>query len=162
MDLDKDGSDDREFVRDLIRLNGGTIDAEDTKDGKQVGQLTLNTRYLIQGDPPDDDAAQKAWTKLQADARRMGVRIISISKFLDQVGWKNQKQTLRFGSRGNANDVPAEQPDGGRQPSPTGSVMSGFKPRRPLGSRGLGGIKSDTPPARSLSPQQSNKSAYGQ
>ncbi|HVX14320.1 MAG TPA: hypothetical protein VHC22_24250 [Pirellulales bacterium] len=155
MDLDNDGQDDRDMVRDLIRLNGGTIDAEDLPDGKQKGELNLHTRYLIYGDPPDD-VAEKAYTKLRGDAQKMGVRLLSVSKFLDQVGWKNQKQTIRFGRRGNANDVPADQPDGGRQPSPTGSVMSGFRPRRPLGSRGLGGIKSDTPATPAT-----KKSAYG-
>jgi hypothetical protein len=149
IDLDKDGSDDRELVRDLIRLNGGSIDAEDVISGpdagKQIGQLNLNTRYLIMGEAPKDSQVHsKAYTKMINDARHMGVREISVSKFLDQVGWKNPKDTLVYGRRGNANDVPVQPPDGGR-PQATGDVTSAYRVRRPLGSRGLHGIRSQGP-----------------
>ncbi|HWB10625.1 MAG TPA: hypothetical protein VG826_15450 [Pirellulales bacterium] len=142
IDIDNDGVDDRALVRDLIRLNGGRVDAEDTPEGKQVGELNLNTRYLIEGNPPDDTVASKAYTKLQRDARDIGVRLIGVNKFLDQVGWKDQKQTILFGRRGNANEVPAEQPDGGRQPA-TGNVAGAYKVRRPPGKRGLKGVQSE-------------------
>jgi hypothetical protein len=156
IDIDGDGVDDREMVRDLVKLNGARIDAEDSPDGKQVGELNINTRYLVLGEPPQGkDVLDKAYTKLQRDATRMGVRLISVGKFLDQVGWKNQKQTLRFGRRGNAEDVPATQPDGGRQQA-TGSVSGAFKVRRPYGSRGLGGIPSES----KVPQQQKKKSAY--
>ena len=155
IDLENDGVDDREMVRDLVRLNGGRIDAEDTPEGKQVGELTINTRYLVLGVAPDDaEIAKKAYTKLLTDARRLGVREISVSKFLDQVGWKNQKQTLVFGRRGNANDVPPSQPDGGR-PRSTGQVGGQFQIRRPQGKRGIGGIDSE-----GTAPKQPRKSAY--
>ncbi|OYV83049.1 MAG: hypothetical protein B7Z73_16485 [Planctomycetia bacterium 21-64-5] len=98
IDLDNDGSDDREMVKDLIHMSGGTVDAEDAPDGKQLGKITQNTRYIIQGQAPDDsNVLGKAYTKLQKDALQVGVRLISVPKFLDQVGWKNQKQTLVFG-----------------------------------------------------------------
>lgn len=154
IDLDKDGIDDREMVRDLIRMSGGHVDAEDTKEGKQVGQLSINTRYLIEGQPPVGEAAEKAYTKMQKDALEMGVRLIPVAKFLDMVGWKNQKQTLLFGKRGNANDVPPEQRDGGPRQS-TGSVGGMFKVRRPFGRRGLSGIDSEG------SAPSKPKSAYG-
>lgn len=159
IDLDGDGSDDRDMVRDLVRMNGGRVDAEDVLSGpdagKQIGELTINTRYLVYGQPPDDsEITKKAYTKLLRDSREMGVRTISISKFLDQVGWKNQRQTLKFGRRGNANDVPPTLPDGGRPPS-LGDVGGGFKIRRPPGRRGIGGVQSE-----GAAPQQ-KKSAYG-
>src|SRR6185437_12263166 len=82
IDIDKDGTDDREMVRDLVRLNGGRVDAEDTPDGKQVGELNINTRYLVYGEQPQSkDVLEKAYTKLQRDATRMGVRLISVGKF---------------------------------------------------------------------------------
>jgi hypothetical protein len=141
IDIDNDGVDDRALIRDLIRLNGGRIDAEDTEDGKQVGDVNLTTRYLIQGNPPEDSVASKAYTKLQRDAEHMGVRLINVNDFLDQVGWKDLKQTILFGRRGNVNQVPPEQPDGGRQPA-TGAVAGAYKVRRPPGKRGLKGIDS--------------------
>ena len=153
IDLDNDGSDDREMVRDLIRLAGGRVDAEDTPDGKQIGKLSINTRYLIEGEPPAANA-EKAYTKMQFDARQIGVRLIPVPKFLDMVGWKNQKQTLLFGRRGNANDVPPDQRDGGPGVS-TGTVSGAFKIRRPYGRRGLSGIDSE-----GTAPQKP-RSAYG-
>jgi hypothetical protein len=142
IDVNNDGVDDRPMVRDLIRLNGGRIDTEDTDDGKQIGALKLSTRYLILGEPPEDsEVAKKAYTKLQGDARAMGVRDLSVNKFLDQVGWKDQKRTINFGRSGNANQVPADAPDGGRQPS-TGAVAGAYKIRRPPGKRGVKGIDS--------------------
>ncbi|HEV3340743.1 MAG TPA: hypothetical protein VG125_10320 [Pirellulales bacterium] len=143
IDIDGDGVDDRPMVRDLIRMNGGRIDAEDTQDGKQVGELNLNTRYVILGQPPDEsEVAKKAYTKLQRDARAMGVRDLSVNKFLDQVGWKDQNRTINFGRRGNANQVPPEQRDGGPQQAPGAAVAGAYKFRRPPGSRGLKGMNS--------------------
>lgn len=153
IDLDQDGVDDREMVRDLIRMSGGHVDAEDTKDGKQVGELNINTRYLVEGEPPVGDLGSKAYTKMLNDAGQLGVRKIPVARFLDMVGWKNQKQTLLFGRRGNANDVPPERRDGGSRQS-NGVVAGGFKIRRPFGRRGLGGVD-----AEGTAPKP--KSAYG-
>ena len=48
MDVDQDGRDDRELVRNLITRNGGKIDAEDV-NGEIQGTMTVNTRYIIIG-----------------------------------------------------------------------------------------------------------------
>lgn len=137
-DLDGDGEDDREMIRDLIRMAGGRIDAEVTQQGKQTGNVTVNTRYLIKGTPPDDKTAlEGAFTNIQKEAERLGVRVLTVDKFLDHVGWKNPRQTLKFGRRGNAEDVPPEQPDGGRRTAP-GKVSDVFRSRRPPGRSGSG------------------------
>ncbi|HET6882264.1 MAG TPA: hypothetical protein VFI31_19015 [Pirellulales bacterium] len=155
IDMDGDGSDDRDMLRDLIRLNGGRIDAEDTKDGKQIGELNVNTRYLIVGEPPQDAAVlSKAFTTLGRDAQKLGVRPTSVSKFLDQMGWRNQQQTLVFGRHGNGGEIPPERRDGGPGQS-TGSVSGAFKVRRPLGRRGLSGMDAEG------SAPQKPRSAYG-
>ena len=147
-DLDHDGEDDREMIRDLIRMAGGRIDAEVSLDGKQTGDLTMNTRYLVEGEPPDDQSVEGAFTKMHQEAQRLGVRTLTLAKFLDHVGWKNSDQTLKFGRRGNAESVPVEQPDGGRAIS-SGNVTGLFRVRRPPGKRGPGA----TPP-------QTKKTAY--
>lgn len=160
IDVDEDGSDDRDMIRDLVRMSGGTIDAEDTPDGKEVGQITQDTRYLIQGKIPEDsNIAGKAYTKMQNQALKMGVRMISVPKFFDQVGWKNQHQTLVFGRHGNVKDVPPRAPDGG-QPVSSGNVTPLYRVRRPPGRRGLGGgLERDTN-ARQMPGKPAN-SAYG-
>lgn len=136
-DVNGDGEDDRDMIRDLIRMAGGRIDAEVSLDGKQTGQLTMNTRYLVKGTPPEDKAVEGAYSKMFEEAKRLGVRDLTLAKFLDHVGWKDTKQTLKFGRRGNAEDVPPDQPDGGRGVS-LGNVTDLFRTRRPPGRRGPG------------------------
>lgn len=160
IDIDGDRLDDRPLVKDLIRHAGGRVDAEDDptfKTGKQTGELTLNTRYLIMGEPSDErEVVEGAYTKLQNDARRLGVRIMPVSDFLDEVGWKNSNNVLVFGRGGNADDVPPTVPDGGRRSS-SGNVSGSFKVRRPPGRRGIG----STQPSAGAAPEQpKKKSAY--
>jgi hypothetical protein len=145
-DLDKDGTDDREMLRDLVRMSGGRIDAEVSLDGKQTGELTMNTRYLVEGSPPDDKSIEGAFSKMHDEANRLGVRVLTLAKFLDHVGWKDPKQTLKFGRRGNAEHVPAEQPDGGRGIS-MGNVTDRFRVRRPPGKRGPGAATEEVKPS---------------
>lgn len=162
IDIDGDGYDDRQTLRDLIRMNGGRVDAEDDptqKSPKQTGELTTNTRYLIEGQPSDKkEIAEGAWSRLIDDARQMGVRRITIDKFLDQIGWKNQHEVLTFGRRGNAEDVPPDQPDGGR-PQSMGHVGGGFQVRRPPGKRGMGSAQPSAGSATET-PGTKRKSAY--
>lgn len=150
-DLDGDGVDDRDMIRSLIRMAGGRIDAEVDLKGKKTGELTMNTRYLVMGTPPKDRAAVEGdFTNIQNEAARLGVRELTIDKFLDHVGWKDPKQVLRFGRRGNAEDVPPDLPDGGRGIAP-GKVSDLFRTRRPPGRRGSG-VPGNTGPK--------NRSAY--
>lgn len=169
IDIDGDHLDDRPLLKDLIRHAGGRVDAEDDptfKTGKQTGELTLNTRYLIVGEPSDErEVVGGAFSKLQDDARRLGVRIMPVTEFLDEIGWKNPNNVLTFGRGGNANDVPPTAPDGGRRAS-LGNVSGGFKVRRPPGRRGIGstqptaGTATETPEGRKKEGKKKKASAY--
>ncbi|HEV3021669.1 MAG TPA: hypothetical protein VGX76_04355 [Pirellulales bacterium] len=131
IDLTGDGEDDRDMVVDMIHMAGGTVDAQvDLKTDKQEGNLNINTRYLIVGKEPEDAKVGEGFTKIQREAQRLNVEIINADKFLDLVGWKNMKQTIKFGKKGNVNDVPPTQPDGGRGVAP-GNVSGVFKKRKP-------------------------------
>ena len=145
-DLDGDDVDDRDVIHDLIRMAGGRIDAEVSLDGKQTGELTMNTRYLVEGSPPDDKSVEGAFSKMHEEAQRLGVRTLTLAKFLDHIGWKASTDTLKFGRRGNAEGVPVEPPDGGRGVS-SGNVTDLFRVRRPPGRRGPGA----TPPQKKTS-----------
>ncbi|MEX2118436.1 MAG: hypothetical protein WD847_02405 [Pirellulales bacterium] len=133
IDVDGDGVDDRDMIRDLIRMAGGTIDAEVDDKGAQTGEMSLNTRYLIMGKEPADEALD-GYTAIQKEAERLGVHQINVAKFLDHVGWKDQRQVLRFGRRGNAEQMTGPAPDGGRPVAP-GDVSEIFKKRAPPGKR---------------------------
>jgi len=78
IDLDKDGNDDRDTIRDLITQAGGVVDAE--ADGeKRVGAMTVNTRFVIVGTPPKEKG-QAAYSDLLSEADKLKIDRISVEK----------------------------------------------------------------------------------
>jgi hypothetical protein len=131
IDLNGDGEDDRDTIVDMIHMAGGRVDAQvDPKTNKIEGKLNINTRYLILGEAPDDANVEKDFYKIQKEADQLGIQTITVDKFLDHVGWKNPKETLIFGKRGNVSALPPEKPDGG-YPTANGRVSDVFKKRKP-------------------------------
>lgn len=134
IDLNEDGRDDRQVIKNLIRLNGGKVDAED-QDGKVVGQLTPQTRYLVLGaEPGDSDAGDAAalrsvWSDMINQADRFGVEQLSVQELLDFVGYDGEKRTLPLGDRAKSDDfVP--------RPGAAAGQGSYFRDRGPSGFTG--------------------------
>jgi hypothetical protein len=105
MDIDKDGINDYDLVRNIITLNGGVIDAELKEDGTRVGAITVNTRYLVLGDRPTErttnDKVLKEFTNIQGEVQRFGTDIIPVQKLLSQMGWKAEERTVELaGAKG--------------------------------------------------------------
>ena len=121
VDIDGDGRSDMKRMRDLVAINNGIIDAWPGPDGAMVGAgITTNTRYLVVGDAKLKDAAATAARTSAIDkARENGVQQLSVVEFLDMVGWKNSRRTIRLG-RG------AKDSGFTRRKS-----TDSFKPRRP-------------------------------
>jgi hypothetical protein len=138
IDIDGDGKDDRELVKQLIRVNNGTIDAEE-RDGEIKGEITRNTRYLIRGEEPEvgeagdasAKARQDAWSRMIKQADELGVEPMNVVKLLDLVGYDGEKRTLPLGEQARAEDFPVGSDD----PRTQGSVLSDRPPRpRPRGN----------------------------
>jgi hypothetical protein len=87
MDIAGDGTDDRQRVRDVISMNGGIIDAEIGAEGKAVGTINLNTRYVVIGDLEKTKKPVTGSFDLLKQAKDMGVETITLSKFLDMMGY---------------------------------------------------------------------------
>jgi hypothetical protein len=99
MDIDGDKVEDYDTVRNIITLNGGVIDAELRPNGTRVGNLTVNTRYLVLGDPPDETtvaAERDEYTKMREEVSRYGTDIINLEKLLTQMGWKVEERTVEL------------------------------------------------------------------
>lgn len=130
MDLDGDDLSDRGIIRDMIAMSGGVIDAELDDDGRMQGELTVATRYLIIGDKKNESLESRIG-QMRADAKEMGVEIITLANFLERSGWKDTKRVLRFdGSRPEAFTGP---PRDGGQPVARGVTSGAFAKRRPRG-----------------------------
>lgn len=109
MDIDGDGSNDRELVRNLILLNDGLIDAEQGDDGKvEVAKMTLQTRYLVEGELPTDkqllDTQLVGRNTMIGAAQQLGIERISVQKLLKYLGWQNEHKTVTLG-KGASEDV---------------------------------------------------------
>src|SRR6478672_1415981 len=97
IDIDGDGQSDMQLARDLIKLNGGIVDAYLKDDGKMEGEITANTRYLVLGDVPDSalkSAMTDGYHKMSKEAASLGVQTITLAQFVDQMGYKPQDRTI--------------------------------------------------------------------
>lgn len=98
-DVNGDGSDDIEFViRDLNRM-GIPVDAYfDLRQRKWVGQITEQTRYLIEGwypsnsanDPNRDDKTKliAAMSNAVKEGREKGIAIVKFQDFFPRMGYR--------------------------------------------------------------------------
>lgn len=130
-DLDGDGKSDINQLRDVIAMYGGIVDAWIDDKNQVQGAITVNTRYLVTGDPPNERGAAAmldAHTKLITEAKRFGIPTLPLPELLQRMGWVNQTPVIRYGTGSNPNDFKAKAPEGVR--TSTGNSID-FKPRNP-------------------------------
>jgi hypothetical protein len=121
IDLDGDGKDDRDLLKEIVATAGGVIDNDiDPKGDLHVHgklevkpELTTKTKFVVIGTIPSmADASDLKERKavesiidrrqeLETQARAKGVRIVSLGDFLNYVGYKTQHRR-RF--------VPGDEP----------------------------------------------------
>ncbi len=117
MDLNDDRRSDRDYIRNLIFMNGGEIDAEVKDDGELTGRLTPNTRYLVVGSKPDENSTaelRSGWNDLQTAADDLQIKQISLNELLSLMGWKPDVRTVKLGY-GASYDADRLAPGGIRQ-----------------------------------------------
>lgn len=112
IDIDGDGQSDLQFARNLIELNGGIVDAYLDEAGKQQGEITANTRYLVYGDKTDSPSRvnlQQGTNDMFKEANSLGVQTITLPEFLTQMGYKPQDRTVHLGAAATGKDFPVRQ-----------------------------------------------------
>lgn len=115
MDIDNDGSDDRQMIRNLIVANGGVVDEEIGLDGAKTGEMSVNTKYLIHGDQPKAEKESpdlQGWSDIHGEADLLGVKAIGVHEFLDYMGYEPQERTVGLGSRSKSSDFKPRLPEG--------------------------------------------------
>ena len=131
LDIDGDGSDDRERFKAMIARNNGKVDAEDV-DGELRGRITRSTRYLVlDGDAPesaDEDAAAARDVRSQMlnEASSLGVEVIELDRLLEYMGFNGDRRVIPLGSRARAEDFRAKPVNG---LTPSSSPQTGFRKR---------------------------------
>ncbi len=139
LDADGDGRDDVQMIRNLIAANGGVVDAVGDAAGNKEGQVTVNTRYLVLGERPDEKGKAGAiavFTRMVGDAERLGVQTIPLGQLLEMMGWQNRTPVERL-TEGAAPQTLRSRNEDGKPRTSTGTVSELFRPRTP--PRGLGG-----------------------
>jgi hypothetical protein len=130
MDVNGDGIDDREIIKEIIRLAGGVIDAELLNDGSVQGQMSVETRYLVVGDPPPKYL--EVYSDLRRQADTMGVSVMPLAKFLDHTGFTGLVSVKTFGRHSRFEDfLDAPTVDKRQVGASHGNVSGSFIPRRP-------------------------------
>lgn len=90
IDIDGDGKSDLRKAKSIITMNGGVIDAELLEDGTVAGKMTVNTRFLVQGERPTERTnpdLRDGHTELTSQAGSLGVETISLENLLDRMGY---------------------------------------------------------------------------
>jgi len=108
MDVNKDRVDDFDMVKNIIRMNGGEIDAELRVDaaGKVVrnGEINVETRYFVEGEKPSEATSPellKQYDAFDRERERFNVKKISLDKLLALMGWRSEERTVQLsGSSG--------------------------------------------------------------
>ena len=117
MDLNGDGINDRDKIRELIRQSGGVIDAETDEKGNLQGTVTYETRYLVKGKGETHEGANRTGAdRLLADATKMGVETIDLAKFLDMMGYVPKSQEDKGSASVNVQAPYAGQPNSNFRP----------------------------------------------
>ena len=105
LDVDGDDRSDPSTVRRVVTMNGGQVDLELKPDGSVDGKMSVNTRYLVLGEPPIgadgkvDADMMTTYASVIKDANQLGVSTISLDQFLNFMGWRVGSQTVPLGKR---------------------------------------------------------------
>lgn len=108
IDLDGDGRSDLQLAKDLIELNGGVVDAYPNPETNVMeGEMSAETRYMVFGERSDrtnDAAVRQTWDDMHTQASALGIELISVTDFLNQMGYKPNDRSVNLGAGVNAND----------------------------------------------------------
>ena len=140
LDMNGDGLDDRESIKDLIIQSGGEISEELTADGKSTGKMTADTRWLVVGETfkpsateeldPRQAAYRKKYADMQARAKELAVSSINLDKLMNWIQSANSNdRSIPLGSATRGSDFS----DNRRVPSSLGSVSEIYMNRKQSG-----------------------------
>ncbi len=140
MDINGDGVDDREYIKQLIRESGGVIVEELMPDGKQVGKMTTETRWLVVGEQYRDGGEMDnrkgdfmtKYTDMMRRSKDLAVSKINLDKLLNWLRSNSDDHSIPFGNATRPEDLSIQE----RVPSSVGSVSDVYADRYNLRPQG--------------------------
>lgn len=120
INIDDDADDDRDTVRRIIEVNGGEVVADVPPLGEPTGNITVNTRFIVIGERPDEVADAQVlarYNNMIAQAERSGVQQIGVKDLLSMMGYKGTNRSVTLGTAGPA-DVDTKKADPRFRPRP--------------------------------------------
>jgi len=136
MDIDGDGRDDRDILKELIRQNGGEVTADLSPTAVLEGGLTVDTRWMVMGEDfqgrgADLQDGEKAYAKkrreMENEARAMAISRINLDKLMGWLRGSGVSEVSPLGSamKAKASDFRAPV----TTPNSTGRVSELFQTR---------------------------------
>jgi len=143
IDVNGDGRSDLRLVLNLITMNGAEVDLYQDENGKKVGRMSAQTRYLVLGKAPEariktDKSAeevQQTYTAIRKEAEQLGVRTLRLEDLLKLMGFKHETHVVRFGQGANAADFKARLPEGVQRTYPANLSPLYQQPKGPREAR---------------------------
>jgi hypothetical protein len=130
MDIDKNGTDDREAVKELIRQAGGSVVEELYPDGRQAGKMTLDTHWVVIGEAYNSamtETRPSAFVEKYADMLRrskdMAISQINLDKFMSFLRANTDDRAIPMGDAVNPDDLSVKEV----MPSTPGMVADIYK-----------------------------------
>lgn len=124
MDIDGDGKSDVEYIKNLITMNDGSVDAwvDDTNEvGTIHGDLTINTRYLVVGANVTEDTPKEvivARNQMISRAKNLGIPSMALPELLRRMGHKETASITTYGKWADPDQFKAKPVEGFQQKSP--------------------------------------------
>jgi hypothetical protein len=144
MDINKDRIDDYEMIKSIIKMNGGVIDAELKPDGSREGNISVNTRYFVQGEAISEvtsEEIRKQYNAFETDRQSFNVQKIPVEKLLSLMGWKAEERVFELaGSRGGGDfrkRLPAKTLPAAGAPASESAAPAAESPAAPAAPAGI-------------------------
>jgi hypothetical protein len=111
MNLDGDGRNQINEAIGLVKSFGGVVDCWLDAQGHRQGAITVSTKYIVNGDPPDKGSQETVKNNglIQAEATRYQLHNWSLDDFRQKTNYQKSSSLEQFGagaSGGNATSAP--------------------------------------------------------
>jgi hypothetical protein len=107
LDIDGDDRSDLEMLKSLVTRNGALVDAFVDDEGNRTGTMSPSTKYLIMGERPTEKSDPKvlnSYRRMLDEATKYGVETMSVSNFLDYMGFQGRERSVGLGRRADPDD----------------------------------------------------------